>query len=297
MFAAHVALVPPVERVAGRIDVAGVTSVFLHEVLRLASGNAVVGATCSPEAGAVRALLRGFVHWMVRVSPFPTYRLHTAFALAVVAALISGCGDASAPTAPSRDAGAVGRVVVLGDSLAVAPALAQSFPAELQLKVARAALPFTLTNAGLSGDSTAGGVRRLPGVLADDVTVLIVALGANDGLAGIAVDTVEAHLATIIETAQARNIRVLLCGMDTPPLYGWAYTVAFHGMFPRLARRYDVPLVPFLLSGVALVPEMNGPDGIHPNVAGARRIADNVWSYLEPILRANRPTQRAAASG
>ena len=232
---------------------------------------------------------------MVHASRFLPHRLNAAFSLALLAALLSSCGGA-APTAPSDHVPAVLRVVVLGDSLAVAPAIAQSFPAELRLKVERAALPFTLTNAGLSGDTTAGGVRRLPEILGDDVGVLVVALGANDGLGGVGVETVEAQLSTIIEAAQARSIRVLLCGMETPPRHGWAYTVAFHGIFPRLARRYDVPLVPFLLSGVALVPAMNGPDGIHPNAAGARRIADNVWPYLEPILRASRPTQPAAAS-
>ena len=130
-----------------------------------------------------------------------------------------------------------------------------------------------------------GGVRRLEPLLGADVGVLVVALGANDGLGGVSVAAVERNLSTIIETAQARNIKVLLCGMETPPFNGWTYTVAFHDVFPRLARKYNVPLVPFLLSGVALVPEMNGSDGMHPNAAGARRIAENVWPYLEPMLR------------
>ena len=84
--------------------------------------------------------------------------------------------------------------------------------------------------------------------------------------------------------ALRRKIAVLLCGMETPPTRGWEYTVGFHNVFPRVAKRYGVPLVPFLLTGVALVREMNGADGVHPNAAGARRIADNVWPYLEALL-------------
>jgi acyl-CoA thioesterase-1 len=88
----------------------------------------------------------------------------------------------------------------------------------------------------------------------------------------------------MIETAQSKGIKVLLCGMETPPLRSWNYSVAFHRIFPRLAEKYRIPLVPFLLQGVALNPDMNGDDGIHPNAAGARAIADTIWSYLEPLL-------------
>ena len=142
-----------------------------------------------------------------------------------------------------------------------------------------------MTNAGVSGDTTAGGLRRVESLLAGDVGVLVVALGANDGLRGIGVSTVEKNLSTIIELAQRHNVRVLLCGMETPPTHGWDYSVAFHYVFPRLAQQYAVPLVPFLLTGVALTPDMNGPDGIHPNAAGAQRIADTIWPYLEPLVQ------------
>lgn len=114
--------------------------------------------------------------------------------------------------------------------------------------------------------------------------MLVLELGANDGLRGVDIATVEKNLSTMIEKAQAKGIRVLLCGMDTPPLNGWSYTVEFHKVFPRVAQKYSVPLVPYLLEGVALNAEMNGNDGIHPNAAGARRIAETVWPYLEPLV-------------
>jgi len=179
---------------------------------------------------------------------------------------------------------------VLGDSLSITPTPAESFPAVLQSRIAGGRLPWTVTNAGVYGDTTADGVRRYEPLAQNDVGVLVLELGANDGIAGVDVNTMERNLATMIEGAQARGIAVLLCGMETPPLRGLNYTRAFHDVFPRLARRYNIPLVPFLLAGVALVPEMNGPDGVHPNAAGARRVADNVWAYLEPLLRGS-PTR------
>jgi acyl-CoA thioesterase-1 len=101
----------------------------------------------------------------------------------------------------------------------------------------------------------------------------------------VPVAQVKANLAKIIEAFQQNHVQVLLCGMETPPLRSLSYSLAFHDVFPRVARRYNVPLVPFLLTGVALIPEMNGPDLVHPNALGAQRIADNVWPYLEPLLR------------
>jgi acyl-CoA thioesterase I len=155
----------------------------------------------------------------------------------------------------------------------------------LQARVTELGLPWQVINAGVGGDTTSGGLRRVDALLTGEVGVLVVALGANDGLRGVAVSVVEANLSTIIERAQERNIRVLLCGMETPPLHGLRYSLAFHQLFPRVAVKYDVPLVPFLLSGVVLDPDLNGNDGIHPNAAGARQIAETVWPYLEPLVR------------
>jgi acyl-CoA thioesterase-1 len=154
----------------------------------------------------------------------------------------------------------------------------------VQRRIDEGALPWKVINAGVSGDTTADGVRRLDPVLTADVGVLVLELGANDGLRGIDVATVDANLSTMIESTQRRNIRVLLCGMETPPSHGLDYSIAFHLVFPRVAQRYQTPLVPFLLAG-ALSPELTGPDGVHPNAAGAERIAENVWPYLEPMIR------------
>lgn len=203
----------------------------------------------------------------------------------LLAAIAVACGSGSTPTAPAG-APPARRIVVLGDSLAVSPSREQAFPALLQGRMSQHGLSWPMVNAGVSGDTTAGGLRRVDALLTDDTAILVVALGANDGLRGVAAAEVERNLAAIIERAQARNVSVLLCGMETPPFNGWDYTVAFHQVFPRLAAKYSVPLVPFLLAGVALNPELNGADGIHPNAAGAQRIADTVWTQLEPMLPA-----------
>jgi acyl-CoA thioesterase I len=186
-------------------------------------------------------------------------------------------------------------IVVLGDSLAVSPSRAGGFPAELQKRLKAAGIDWTVVNAGVKGDKTAQGVRRLDTVLSRDARILIVELGVNDGLRGVAIAEVEKNLSTIIERAQRQGTRVLLCGMMVPPRYGWQYAIDFPRLFERLAARYDVPLVPFILQGVALNPDLNGPDGIHPNAAGARRIADTVWPFLEAMVRTTAAASAPAA--
>jgi acyl-CoA thioesterase-1 len=226
---------------------------------------------------------------MATFARFRVRRDRAAIWPALAAALIvAACGSSSASTAPSAasaEPAAVRRIVVLGDSLAVSPSTDRSFPSELQARIARQGLQWTVTNAGISGDTTAGGLRRVEPLLASDVGVLVVALGANDGLRGIDVRMIEKNLSAIIDLAGRRSIRALLCGMETPPTHGWDYTVAFHSLFPRLAQQFAAPLVPFLLAGVVLTPDLNGPDGIHPNAAGAQRIADTIWPYLEPLVQ------------
>ena len=115
--------------------------------------------------------------------------------------------------------------------------------------------------------------------------VLIVALGGNDGLRGLPAEQLQQNLARIIERAQARHIEVVLGGMEAPPNYGRDYIVSFHKVYPALAQMYGVTLVPFLLQGVAGTEKLNQPDGIHPTATGARIVADNVWTALEPIAR------------
>jgi acyl-CoA thioesterase-1 len=210
------------------------------------------------------------------------HAIWSAVLVSLLVAVTGGCGG-TGPTRPDNPT-EVQVIAVLGDSLAVSPSREQSFPAVLQSYLIEAHPNWTITNAGVAGDTTAGGLRRLDGVLAGGVDVLIVALGANDGLRGVDVGQVERNLSEILRTAQARGVEVLLCGMETPPFHGLEYTVAFHRLFPRLASAFDIPLVPFLLSGVALNPELNGGDGVHPNAAGARRIAETIWPHLEPLL-------------
>jgi len=201
----------------------------------------------------------------------------------LIAALVSASAVSSVP----QPASARPKIVALGDSLTAGRGVPadKAWPSLVQARLNDDALDFTVVNAGVSGDTSGGAVRRFERVLDSDVRILIVALGANDGLRGVRLATVEDNLSAIITAAQQRGIQVLLCGMETPPLHGWEYTVGFHELFPRLAARYDVPLVPFLLTGVALARDMNLEDGVHPNAAGARVIADNVWPRLEPMLR------------
>jgi acyl-CoA thioesterase-1 len=143
-----------------------------------------------------------------------------------------------------------------------------------------------VVNAGVSGDTSAGGLRRVDWALDGDVRILIVALGGNDGLRGLPPSELAANLSTIVETAQARGVRVVLAGMEAPPNYGVDYITGFHQVYPDLARRYHVPLVPFLLQGVAGDAALNQGDGIHPTAEGARVVADNVWAVLRPMLDA-----------
>jgi acyl-CoA thioesterase I len=182
------------------------------------------------------------------------------------------------------------RIAVLGDSLTAGLGIAKSasYPALLQERVDAAGLDFEVVHAGVSGDTSAGGLARLDWALDGDVRVLIVALGGNDGLRGLPASELQSNLAQIIERAQARRIAVILAGMEAPPNYGRDYIVSFHKVFPALAAKYQVPLVPFLLQGVAGDETLNQRDGIHPTPAGARIVADNVWAVLKPIVETRR---------
>jgi len=213
-------------------------------------------------------------------------RVPAAFCSAAALIGTTACGS-SAPAAPTgTNAPAPRRIVVLGDSLAVSPTPSQNFATELQAKLNAAHPGWTIDNHSVSGDTTTDGLRRIDAALRSDTAILVLELGANDGLRGVGIATVESNLSTMIERAQGRGIRVLLCGMETPPLNGFSYSLEFHRIYPRLADRYRVPLVPFLLEGVALNPDFNGDDIVHPNAAGARAIANTVWPYLEPMVAA-----------
>ncbi|HVL69544.1 MAG TPA: arylesterase [Vicinamibacterales bacterium] len=206
---------------------------------------------------------------------------------AAVAVLLLACGSAPNPAEPGEMTGPPPVVVVLGDSLTAGPGLRpeEAYPAILQRKARDAGYPHLIVNAGVSGDTTADALRRLDRALEPDARVLVIALGANDGLRHVPIAQVRNNLKQIIERARGRGIRMLLCGMETPPHHGWQYTIDFHRIFPGLASEYGIPLMPFLLTGVVGNPDLNLPDGVHPNAAGMRAIADAMWPYLEPLLR------------
>jgi acyl-CoA thioesterase-1 len=179
------------------------------------------------------------------------------------------------------------RIVALGDSLTSGRGIgkADAYPAVLQERLEDAGYHYDVVNAGVSGDTTGRALRRFRDALDGDVKVLIVALGANDGLRGVPVEQLEANLSVIVEEAQHRGIAVVLVGMDALPVHGWAYSVAFHRAYEELAERYRVPLVPFVLVNVMTNPSLMQRDHAHPNEAGARAIANLIWPYLLPLLK------------
>jgi acyl-CoA thioesterase I len=180
------------------------------------------------------------------------------------------------------------RVVVLGDSLTAGLGLdrAEAYPAVLQRRIDAAGYRFEVVNAGVSGDTTAGGLSRLDWSLDGDVRILIVALGGNDGLRGLPPGDMKRNIETIVSRARSRGIAVLLAGMESPTNMGSDYQRRFHDVFPAVAREQRVAFLPFLLEGVAGRADLNQRDGIHPTAEGARAIADRLWPILEPMLRA-----------
>lgn len=178
------------------------------------------------------------------------------------------------------------RVVFLGDSIAAGLHLSadDAFPAALQRELARRGRPFELVNAGVSGDTSAGGLRRVDWVLGQKPAVLVVELGANDGLRGQDVASIEANLRAIVQRAKAAGARVLLLGVRLPPSLGTDYVARFEALYPRVAEDEGVPFVPFFMEHVGGVAEMTLEDGIHPNRAGHERIAQNVAEPLEALL-------------
>lgn len=179
--------------------------------------------------------------------------------------------------------------MVLGDSITAGYglSLAEAYPALLQQKIDAAGLPYEVANAGVSGDTTAGGARRIDWALRGGARVLIVALGGNDGLRGIQPAETAANLRTIIQRAQqiAPGGRVILCGMEMPTNFGGDYTAAFRALFPTVANETGAELVPFLLQGVGGVAELNQADQIHPTAKGQQVVAENVWRVLERVLK------------
>ncbi len=210
---------------------------------------------------------------------------------------IRQAGEAVAPKAAAPRTTGRPRLVVLGDSLTAGLGLdpSQAYPALLQQRIDASSLEYEVVNAGVSGDTTAGALRRLDWALEGDVRVLVVALGGNDGLRGLPVDEMKRNLTAIVEQARRRGADVILAGMEAPPNFGAPYTADFRRVFSDLAKEHHLVLMPFLLDGVAGMPLLNQADGIHPTAEGARLIAEHVWPILEPVLE--RASRRGPAAG
>jgi acyl-CoA thioesterase-1 len=204
------------------------------------------------------------------------------FPILALAALI-----ASIPATARGQAPAPLTIVAFGDSLTSGHRLplANAYPAVLEARLKAAGLHATVVNEGVSGDTTAGALRRLSRALARSPQIVIVELGVNDGLRGIPVPQIRANLAAMIEAAQAQQAEVLLCAMEALPLQGWQYTIDFHRMYDELAEKYHLTLVPFVMNGVLGNRDLISSDGVHPNAAGARTIANTIFDYVEPVAR------------
>jgi len=181
-------------------------------------------------------------------------------------------------------------ILFFGDSLTAGLGLedpsTQAFPALIQKKLDAAGLPWRAVNAGLSGETSAGGLRRVDWILRQHVEVFVLELGGNDGLRGLPPETTRANLQTIIDRVRTKYpaAKIVLAGIAAPPNMGADFTRAFAAIFPELAEKNDVSLIPFLLEGVGGRPELNQPDGIHPNVQGHAIVAETVWKVLKPLL-------------
>jgi len=178
------------------------------------------------------------------------------------------------------------KIVAFGDSLTAGYGLSlhESYPSLLQEQLERDGYDYEVVNAGVSGDTTAGGVRRLDWALAGDVRFVILELGANDILRGLPTAEMKKNLAQMIERSRARGAQVLLAGMYAPTNSGADYQRASMAVFPALAKEYDLPLIPFFLDRVAGIENLNQADGIHPNREGTRIVAATVYQYLKPML-------------
>ncbi|RPG34213.1 MAG: arylesterase [Muricauda sp. TMED12] len=180
------------------------------------------------------------------------------------------------------------KILFFGDSLTAGYGLevSQAFPAVIQEKIDSLGLDYTVINAGLSGETTASGKNRLEWVLEDDIDIIIIELGANDGLRGVPLTETESNLQSMVDAVQSKlpNAKIILAGMKIPPNMGPEYTSKFESIFPELATSENIKLIPFLLNNVAGIPELNQGDGIHPTVKGQKLVAENVWKVLKPIL-------------
>ena len=224
-------------------------------------------------------------------------RVMTVLSFIFLTVIFSACGTSSAEKqtnkpvekkAPVQIVSDRPKIVAFGDSLTAGFGLAEkeSYPYLLQEKLKADGYNYEVINAGVSGETSLGGLERIDWVLEqDNVKILILELGANDLLRGLPVVKMKANLSQIIKRAKAKNIEVLLCGMLAPPTMGAQYQREFVAVFPDLASEYNVEFMPFVLEGIALDPKLNQGDGIHPNAEGSKVLTANVYKVLSPLLK------------
>jgi acyl-CoA thioesterase I len=222
--------------------------------------------------------------------------------VAATLALLSACGPAGSAPRSARAADSIRAAPPHADSLRALPTIVflgtsltaglgldpdSAFTALIQRRLDSLGLHYTVVNAGVSGESSAGALRRIDWILRQSPAFLIIETGANDGLRGQSPDSVRANIQAMIDRVRAASpaTRIVLAGMEALPNLGAEYVRQFRAIFPALARADTLPLIPFLLAGVAGVDSLNQQDGIHPNVMGERLVADNIWHTLEPLLR------------
>ena len=215
--------------------------------------------------------------------------------LIIFAIVVAGCGnktasnDTPAKADATKKANTSKTILVFGDSLTAGYGLddpSQAFPGVLQNKIDSAKLPYTIVNGGLSGETSAGGKGRIDWLLKQHIDVFVLELGANDGLRGIPVKETTQNLQAIIDKVKAKypDAKLVMLGMQVPPNMGAEYVTGFKNIFPQLAAKNNMELVPFLLQGVGGVRELNQADGIHPTEEGAKIVAQNVWPVLQKVL-------------
>ena len=191
----------------------------------------------------------------------------------------------AAPSLPARPV-----IVFFGDSLTVGYGVEpeQAYPALVQEMIDAAGIEAQVVNAGLSGETTAAGLRRIDWILSRPIDIFVLALGGNDGLRGIPVDETERNLDGILQKVATRypEAQLIVAGMESPPNMGETFTKAFRAVFPEVAEKHQAVLIPFLLEGVGGEKSLNLPDGIHPNPEGHLLVAENVWAILEPVVTA-----------
>jgi acyl-CoA thioesterase-1 len=216
--------------------------------------------------------------------------------LSLVLLLLAACGgnkpstaDTSAPTSTTDSTSTDKTVLFFGDSLTAGYGLddqSQAFPAVVQAKIDSAHLHYKVVNAGVSGETSAGGKGRINWILKQKVDVFVLELGANDGLRGLAVTETMENLQAIVDAVKAKypRAKLVMLGMMVPPNMGTQYSYSFKGIFPAIAAKNNMTLMPFLLKDVAGVPSLNQKDGIHPTAAGAKIVGENVWDILQGVL-------------